>query len=70
MCSLPVPKQFVVSLQSLNSFAQWPNCRTWQSAHGIILVFFHSWAGFQAAAVPPNSSVGTKSCCLRSTASR
>ena len=40
LCSLPVPKQFVVSLRSLISFAQWPTCRTWQSAHGIILMFF------------------------------
>ena len=39
MCSLPFPKQFVVSLRSMISFAQWPNCRTWQSAHGIILMF-------------------------------
>jgi len=35
LCSLPVPKQFVVSLRSLISFAQWPTCRTWQSAYGI-----------------------------------
>ncbi len=31
---------------------------------------FYSRAGFFAAPVPPNSSVGTKSCCLRSTASQ
>ena len=42
LCSLPAPKQFVVSLRSLISFAQWANCRTWQSAHGIILMFLHS----------------------------
>ena len=29
-----------------DSFAQWATCGTWQSAHGIILMFFHSWAGF------------------------
>jgi len=39
LCSLPVPKQFVVSLRSLISFAQWPTCETWQSAHGMILIF-------------------------------
>ena len=47
LCFLPASKQFVVSLRSVNSFAQWPTCGTWQSAHRKnILMFFHSWAGF------------------------
>jgi len=33
LCSLPVPKQFVESLESWNSFAQSAIGRTWQPAH-------------------------------------
>jgi hypothetical protein len=44
-------------------------CGTWQPAHRMILMFFPSWGGFHAAAVPLNSPVSTKFCFLRSTAS-
>jgi hypothetical protein len=33
LCSLPVPKQFIESLQSLISIAQSPDGGTWQPAH-------------------------------------
>ena len=66
LCSLPVPKQFVESLESLISFAQSAKCRTWQSAHGSSRLFSGS---LQAAAVL-RPSAGIKSLCSRSTASR
>jgi len=71
LCSLPVPKQFEESLGSSISFAQSPNGRTWQPAHRINPDVF-SFLGrfFHAAAVALNTSAGTKSCFLRSTARR
>ena len=45
-CSLPVPKQYEESLQSLYSFAQSAIGGTWQSAHRKILMFFPSQEGF------------------------
>jgi len=39
-------------------------------AHRVMLFFFFLiWKGFQANALPANSSAGTKSCFLRSTPS-
>src|SRR5215469_9462629 len=51
LCSLPVPKQFGESLGRVTSFAQSAISRTWQSAHGKILMFFPSQEGFYATAV-------------------
>ena len=71
LCSLPVPKQFVVSLGSSISFAQSPNGGTWQPAHrNNPDVFSFLERAFHAAAVALNCSAGTKSCFLRSTARR
>jgi hypothetical protein len=71
LCSLPVPKQFGESLGSSISFAQSPNGGTWQPAQRNNPDVF-SFLGklFQAAVVALNSSAGTKSCFLRSTARR
>jgi len=57
----------------MTSFAQSANDGTWQPAHRVILMFLpfpFFRKGFYAAAVRVNSSAGTKSRCLRSTASR
>jgi hypothetical protein len=68
LCSLPVPKQ-TEGASGVASVAQPVICGTWQPAHRMILMFFHSWESFHAAAVPLNFPVSTKSCFLRSTAS-
>ena len=71
LCSLPVPKQFEVSLGSLISFAQSAIDGTWQPAHrNNPDVFSFLGRFFHAAAVALNTSAGTKSSFLRSTASR
>ena len=67
LCSLPVPKQ-TEGASGVASVAQPVICRTWQPAHRMILMFFHSREGFHAAAVPLNSPLSTKFCFLRSTA--
>ena len=68
LCSLPVPKQ-TEGASGVASVAQPVICGTWQPAHRMILMFFHSLGGFHAAAVPLNSPLSTKFCFLRSTAS-
>ena len=68
LCSLPVPKQ-TEGASGVASVAQPVICGTWQPAHRMILMFFHSWESFYAAAVPLNSPLSTKFCFLRSTAS-
>jgi hypothetical protein len=69
LCSLPVPKQSKRA-SGVSSIAQSPTCGTWQPAHRIILMVFHSTGSSYAAALPANSPAGTKSCFLRSTASK
>ena len=71
LCSLPVPKQFEESLRSSISFAQSANGGTWQPAHrNNPDVFSFLGRFFHAAVVALNTSAGTKSCFLRSTARR
>ena len=68
LCSLPVPKQ-PMGASGVASVAQPVTCGTWQPAHRVILMVFHSREGFHAAAVSLRFPVSTKFCFLRSTAS-
>ena len=69
MCSLPV-RNNAKRASRVSPLARAIYCRTWQPAHRMILGFFPLLGRvFQATAFVANSSAGTKSCFLRSTAS-
>ena len=71
LCSLPVPKQFGVSLGSELPcpVADIHDLAVCASMNPDVFVFSFIRKGFYAAAVDLNSSAGTKFCFLRSTAS-